>query len=195
MRHLTRLYFYNSETSDKYVAMIDQGTSGSGHPRFNHQVGFMRTAAELLQANHFMLRGAAFFKLPVGATAIVDVHVPDEFGSNAPKTFDYQVFKSQATPPSEEVLSEQLGQFLSMVGEIVSDKFPTAESNEDEPAGPNEQDGPGGATGTCSLYGPSACCGGQTEIPCDDPLNSVAECLDDQLVCVVPEPPADRKSK
>lgn len=192
MRHLTRLYFDNSAASDKYVAFIDQGIDGDGNPRFNHNVSFMRTAGELVLALEYVLRGAVFFKLPVGATATVDVLVPDVFGSSDPKIFDYQVLKSRLVQTTPEVASQELDEFLKLTQETVAERFRPAESETGEPAGPNEQTGftgPSSATSfsTCSLYSPSgASCGGQTETECEDPLNTVAVCRDGMLECHLP---------
>lgn len=188
MRHLTRIYFENTATSDKYVAFVDQGVDSHGNPRISYKADFLRTAAEAVEALLYLTRSAAFFKLPVGAHAVVDVYVPDLFGSTEPKTFDYQVYKSQVTPGSEE--DQGLGTFFKELDNLVKDKFPAVEGG---PAGPAEPVGFTGGSGstsfsTCTLHDPSGC-GGTMEIPCADPLNTVAECNEGSLGCVVPEPP------
>jgi hypothetical protein len=206
MRHLTRLYFDNSPeatASDKYVALIDQGTDSSGTPRLYEVTGFLLTAKDGVRALDALLRTHCFFKLPVGSAAIVDVYIPDGFNSDEPKTFDYQVFKSKNSNASSDGRAQGIAAFLATLKESNDQQSQRSGGTSGEPAGPGQSagdespSGPSGPTGeSFCLYYPSGpgCCGDQTKVRCPDgtnPGDAVAVCneTDNILECLAPEPP------
>ncbi|MEO8272263.1 MAG: hypothetical protein ABI557_21320, partial [Aureliella sp.] len=183
MRHVHRHYFdnYPSEFAvDQFVALLDMGKDGSGNELYNTAGGPLTSAAEILMAAEYLLFAHCFFKLPVGASAIVDIYVPSDPGETV-KSFDYQVFKSRKTP----MVGEQLDAFKRS-SETLANLIAGAKESEftsQGPAGPSEQatatgpTGPTGPTGSCSLVstgpsGPTAPCGGQTSRTCGDPIHT-----------------------
>lgn len=210
MRHLTRFYFDNSPSAtanDKFVALIDRGTSSSGTPRLNEVTGFLLTAEDGVRALDALLKTHCFFKLPVGSSAIVDVYIPDGFNSDEPKTFDYQVFKSKNSNASSDGRAQGIAAFLATLNESVNQHSQIDGGTSGEPSGPGQPAGDEGSSGPtgesfCRYYpsGPN-CCGDQTTVRCPDdtnPEDAVAECtrIDEKtckLECVVPEPPERSK--
>ena len=201
MRQLTRLYFDNhpsDSASDQYVALIDKGSDVSGNPLFNTRIGSLLVPADIVDGLRYLLSAACFFKLPVGASAIVDVYVEDGFGrvpQMKPKKFDYQVFQSKLTANQSPATSELVGE----LSKTLSEKYPSGATTGDGPTGPGDDgDDPTGPSGPTSISicqffssGPSAPCGGQTEVCCPDdvdPDSAIAVCNDGTLDCVVPEP-------
>lgn len=187
MQHLRRHYFENCPgkgISDHYVALLDQGVDGSGNPRYAIKVGAMSTPEELAVILPFLLASPCFFKLPVGASAIVDIYVPDIFGSKEPKTFDYQVFKTKLgtefTPTRAQALAEFRDRLLKDASSIFTigpgfSEVPKEQSRGGDPP-PDSQCFIDIETG-----GP---CDGQTVCPCEDPITTVAQCVDGQLECI-----------
>ncbi len=217
MRHLTRLYFENTSTVEQFVSLVDQGVERVEHsdgqvvfiPLYSIKVGNLSnpmTLTEAMEALQFLQFTPCFFKLPSGAHAIVDVYIPDLSESQAPKVFDYQVFK--ASKPERTIrLAREMAEFRQRLSQIPAAVFEpvaaaeqaSATSSPAGPAGPTAT-GPtsptGPATSICcySSSGPSGPmhpCGGQTCIPCPDPISTRASCVEGNLRCVLFEPPGD----
>ena len=209
MRHLTRLYFENTTSTEQFVSLIDQGVENT-HPLFSIKVGSVSrpmTTAEATDILQFMQFTPCFFKLPTGAHAIVDIYIPDVSGSAAAKVFDYQVFKAKK-PGHKKGHAQDLAEFRERLKKIPAEVFHVAGSQAYKPEGTS---GPGGPAGPITATGPTAptasiCCysssgpsgpmnpcGGQTSIPCPDPIFTRASCdqVSKTLKCVSTEPPGD----
>ena len=176
MRHLHRLYFdnYPSEFAvDQFVAILDMGTDSFGNDLYNTAGGSLVSAAEVLIAAEYLLFAQCFFKLPVGASAVVDIYVPSDPGETV-KSFDYQVFKSRKTQMAGEQSaaversSETLANLITEAKKCATtSKGPAGPSNPATATGSTGPTGPTGPTGSCSIgnsgpSGPSGPCGGQT---------------------------------
>lgn len=184
MRHLRRLYFENCPgkgISDHFVAVLDQGVDQAGNPRFAVKVAAMLTPPELQVVLPYLLASPCFFKLPVGASAIVDIYEPDVRGSRAPKTFDYQVFKAKLGTELSAARAQALLDFRDRLLNLAPEIF-TIGAGFNEPPIPG--DGPGGVESNCFIDESEGPCDGQTECPCEDPLTTVARCVNGQLACV-----------
>jgi len=219
MRHLTRLYFENTSVVEQFVSLVDQGVErvvqGDGQvvfiPLYSIKVGNISnpmTLTEAMEALQFLQFTPCFFKLPSGAHAIVDIYIPDLSESRAPKVFDYQVFKA-SNPERPTRLAGEMAEFRQRLNQIPASVFQpaaaaaeqaAASSSPSGPAGPVTASGPTGpATSICCYSssgpaGPMHPCGGQTSIPCADPIFTRASCVNGQLYCVSLEPPRDDKS-
>lgn len=209
MRHLRRLYFDNAPAAgakEKWVSIVDQGVDGGGNARYAVRVGSMSmpvTFPEVTEAINYLQLTPCFFKLPIGSSAIVDIYVPDAPGSAEAKTFDYQVFK--AKNPTIDAAQRSASQ--SALAEMMM-AMPAAKQSQASaagPAGPGGGGGPGdGGTGGGGTGGggpSSICCvdepcGNLMEIPCDDPLGTVAVCQNGNLVCAAfaPPPPVEKEN-
>lgn len=192
MRHLTRLHFENTSENEQYVVLVDHGIEPEcNNPRsYSHLYGVLRgdlsDSLTLPQANAAvaaLLAGQCFFKLPIAAHAVVDIYVPDQLGSTAPKVFDYQVFraKKRCVAPANAQAAGEVCQIVTPTQQPVG--------TSGGPVGPMSvetgQSGPTGPTGICSYNGGgSGPCSGQTSIACPDPISMRASCNNGQLVCV-----------
>ncbi len=216
MRHLTRLYFENTTATEQFVSLVDQGVErvdqGNNEPIFiplyNIRVGSVSkpmTLAEAIDALLFLQATPCFFKLPIGAHAIVDIYIPDVIGSAAPKVFDYQVYKAKNSEHNKDH-ARDMAKFHESLSKIPAEVFDVAGSTAYKPegttgkpkgttgpAGPISATGPTGPTSpTASICcysssgpsGPMNPCGGQTSIPCPNPITTRASCLNGMLVCV-----------
>ncbi len=212
MRHLTRLYFENTATTEQFVSLVDQGVE-NGNPLFNIKVGNISnpmTLAEATDALQFLQFTPCFFKLPMGAHAIVDIYIPDVIGSTAKKVFDYQVFKAKSRE-HKKALARDMAEFRERLNRIPAEAFQVAGSHAHKleatlgptgptgPAGATVATGPTGPTTSICCYsssgpsGPMNPCGGQTSIPCADPIFTRASCANGTLQCVNFEPPGGDK--
>lgn len=203
MRHFRRLYFDNvpaAHASEKFISVIDQGVDASGSQRYNIRVGNLSVAADVAVSASYLMFTSCFFKLPVGATAIVDIYIPDIDGSSDPKSFDYQVFKAKNPSPPSSAREKTLTAFRKQMNKIPVELFKV-------PAGYQESIPESGASelpvlddglGSISMCSTDSPCGGQTEVACDEgeePLFMVAKCNDGSLECVRREPPAAAPKK
>jgi hypothetical protein len=171
------------------------------------------TLPEATEALQFLQFTPCFFKLPIGAHAIVDIYIPDLSDSLAPKVFDYQVFKA-SNPERTTQLAQEIADFRQRLSQIPPEAFHPAGGAAQEtkkaqqtkqtsgpggPAGPITATGPTGPTVSVCCYsntgpsGPMNPCGGQTCIPCPDPIGTRASCVNGTLKCVRSEPPAGDK--
>jgi hypothetical protein len=210
MRHLTRLYFENTTAVENFVSIVDQGVD-QGNPVFNSQQGTISdpmNLPEVQSALQFLQYTACFFKLPIGAHAIVDVYIPDVIGSADPKVFDYQVFKAKNKASSNaKARARGMTEFHERLKKIPAEIFKVASSHAYKtegsqgqvgPTGPIAGTGPTGPSGTCYYSssgpsGPSSPCGGTGSIPCEDTMFTRASCVKvgehHELKCVHLEPP------
>lgn len=193
MRHLTRLYYDNlpvDGATDLYISVVDQGIDDKRNPLFSVMTGPLpatSTLADQYQALRYLLATACFFKLPVGASATIDIYVPDEVGSTAPKTIDYKITKAfmpkQAAQPVKATLNALKATFEPLISR---DQDGTA-AIVAAPSQPNLVSLNAGAVGPC-CYNPSpdpnAPCGSETKIACPDPLTQRAFCNGTNLVCI-----------
>lgn len=204
MRHLTRLYFDNHAqdgATELFISVVDHGVDAHKSPVYSVMTGKISnpmTLAEQYQVLRYLQGTACFFKLPIGASATVDVYIPDEAGSAAPKIFDYEITKACIPEKNSDSSAAAnsaaaLYNFKSVAGPHVEGE---AALGADAPARENGSGnarevapGPtalfnfdGGGVGlTCHSGVP---CGNETSIPCGDPLTQKAVCKDGRLVCV-----------
>ncbi len=204
MRHLRRLYFDNlpaAHASDKFISVVDQGADSLGNQRYNIRVGDLSVPADVAVSASYLMFTSCFFKLPVGATAIVDIYIPDIDGSNDPKTFDYQVFKAKNPSPPSSCKEKALAAFRKQMSKIPVElfKMPVGYHEPVQAGGTSEVQVPDVDLGSVSKCAVEAPCGGQTEVACgedDEPLFMIARCKDNlSLECVRREPPAAAPQK
>ena len=193
MRHLTRLYYDNlavDGATDLYISVVDQGVDDKRKPLFAVMTGPLSansTLTDQYQALRYLLATACFFKLPVGASATIDIYVPDEVGSTAPKTIDYKITKAflpkQAAQPIEATLSALKSTFEPLISR---DQDGTRAIVAAQPQANLVALGVG-AAGPCCYNpnpDPDAPCGTETKIACPDPLTQRAFCNGTNLVCI-----------
>ena len=195
MRHLTRLNYDNLAVpgaTDLFISVVDQGIDDKRNPLFSVMTGALPTtmsSAEQYQALRYLLATACFFKLPVGASATIDVYVPDEVGSTAPKTFDYHVTKAlmplQAAKPVEATLKALKTTFEPLISR---ERAEAAAAAPPAPASPPNLVGLSGTSAGPCCYNPNpdpnSPCGTETKIACPDPLTQQAFCNGTNLVCI-----------
>ena len=189
MRHLHRLYFDNLPSEyarDQFVALFDMGTDNGNHV-YNTAGGQLVSLDDILTAAQYLVAAQCFFKLPVGASAVVDIYIPVDPGETA-KTFDYQVFKSKKILPTDEQ-SAAVKRSSETLANLISKAEQDADTSQG-PAGPSNAFGMTGASGSCSLgsgpSGPATPCGGQTSRTCSNPSTTIARCIDGSLECRAP---------
>lgn len=198
MRHLTRLYFDNPAqdgATELFISVVDHGVDAHKSPVYSVMTGKISnpmTLAEQYQVLRYLQSTACFFKLPIGASATVDVYVPDDAGSVARKIFDYQITKARIPEKNAESSSAALHSFKSVAGlqgegQAARSADATASNNgggsaREATSSPALFNFDGGGVGlTCHSGAP---CGNETSIPCGDPLTQKAVCKDGRLVCV-----------
>ncbi len=198
MRHLTRLYFDNPPmdgATEIFIAVVDQGVNAQKSPSYAVMTGKISnpmTLSEQYDVLRYLQATPCFFKLPIGSSAFIDVYIPDEAGSAAPKIFDYQIIKARIPEKSPEegdaVLHNIKAAFASesegdATSSESSNRASRKSSDKDTMADAPmllRRDG-GGVGKTCHSGAP---CGNETSIPCDDPLTQQAVCKDGRLVCM-----------
>lgn len=206
MRHLRRLYFDNHPPGDRgdlFVAFLDQGKVGGAH-RYIHFVGALSSASDIISAMTYLVASPCYFKLPVGATAVVDIYVP--FNDSAErKIFDYQVFKAKLPSPMTQAGIQALNEYRTRLGKIPSEILSFGVLNSTGSQAKGVQPNPNGDPDpeTHCIEGLPCCttsepCNGQTDRVCDDPIGTIANCRDGNLECDPYNPvvaPGDQSSR
>ncbi len=177
MRHYRRLQYSNTTPDHLFVAIVDKGNDPPG----SHCYSTIVEKVSNPNALTYMLASACFFKLPVGADAVVDLYVEDEEAVQSPITFDVHISKARMA-----TLTDAQKANLKSIQEKL-DEIPR-ETLQGASASNNSLDSAAPITlgSTCSL---SYSCNGQTTRPCPDPLEYYAACIANKLVCVAVPPP------
>lgn len=169
MRYFRRLYFENRTTEDGFVAIIDKQL---GNYDFNTVFDKLSSPSAAV----YLYAAQCYFKLPIGATAVVDIYIPNDDKSLEPMTFDFEIRKAKRSKARTDADQAAIVELRKAFEQIPSELF-----NRASPTIQPEANASGGFQFRCST---GASCNGQTDRECDDPLNMHAECISNQLECI-----------
>ena len=186
--------FVNTYGTDLLIAYFDPGADQKGAGRYNFASYSICNDDDWLKAIGALRSAACLFKLPVDASASVDI-VLDTANPDFRTAFFVQIHRSShlidaACKPTQDANSqsdasknavEKVKQAISEALETLRNDPPVvSESNAAPPPRP-----------TCSL---TESCGGRNTTTCADPIDTVATCVQPapgvyDIICVPRVPP------
>ncbi|MDX1926209.1 MAG: hypothetical protein SFV81_06815 [Pirellulaceae bacterium] len=186
--------FVNNFGTDLLMAYFDPGADRNGKGRYNFASYSICNDHDWLKAIGALRNAACLFKLPVDASAAVEI-VIDTDNPEARVTFSVQVQRSahllatDCNHPANERRSDAAKSAVATAQQAIDDALQTL--NSELPLVTEAAEVPPPPKPICSLTEP---CGGKTSTSCSDPINTVAACIQPspgnyQVVCVPRVPP------